>query len=359
MGPGTRRGKAFFQCLVGSQSFCAIFFQDRVRSFPGTVSPPVMFKPIHLFQAYPWAYRAVRGALIPLWLAGMLMSIVDCDAGGSGLPANVDAPREGNGAYAAFDRLDISRASKLLLLNRVQTDNHLGVPADGGTAPPLLLEDPASVVLSVACFLVVTLALFFARCAVVPGYLRMHREALREQPVNIRMLVRPEGRFVALVLVNLLILAMTITLLTLAGGLASLPLLIFGEGTSTVAVFSVLIILLAPLVIYALLGLSFAEHAVVLRGAGPLPAIKLSWTMSRGVRLKIIGFAVVSSLVGLAGLVVGVLLFCVGVIFTTPLARVINDTCYTALFLERLGELNRGPRGGASLPVPGQAVSPT
>lgn len=68
-----------------------------------------------------------------------------------------------------------------------------------------------------------------------------------------------------------------------------------------------------PIWVYVLLGLSLVEQAVAVESKNPVEALQRSWELARGNRLHLLLFAIVTGVVTITG----VLLCCVGVVFTS------------------------------------------
>jgi len=84
----------------------------------------------------------------------------------------------------------------------------------------------------------------------------------------------------------------------------------------------------APLYIYALLGLAFAQVELAFNDdAGPIDAIIYSWRIARGKRWSILGVAIISVLI-----LSGSLMLCgIGVLFGAPFATLLVGALYLAL----------------------------
>lgn len=100
--------------------------------------------------------------------------------------------------------------------------------------------------------------------------------------------------------------------------------------------------------VYVGLGLCFARHAAVLEALDPIAALRRSWGMAAGIRLKLFGWFVGSAFLHLIAFVAGMLSCCFGLIFTTPLAWLLVDLMWTDLFLHRAGTPPSGPVVGST-----------
>lgn len=265
------------------------------------------------------------------------MSIVDCNGGNLNLPADFGSDFDDSNALVQTAPAE-SPAIEPNAFGGFELPSLVG--QFGQTGDPPLGELPL-ILGVVVCALVVVLLLFLARCALVPGYLRTHQLAVTQQEVQVATLFRPEGRFVPVVLVNLLLFVIGLLGLLAVFALAGLPLyLANNDPTALATVLVASTVLILPVVIYVSLGLSFAEHAVVLEKLPPHEAIQRSWQLTRGIRWPLIGYVLLSVVVGIVAFLFGVILLCVGLLFTMPMARMINDAAYTTLFLQRTGTLS-------------------
>lgn len=86
------------------------------------------------------------------------------------------------------------------------------------------------------------------------------------------------------------------------------------------------ILLIVPGVI-AMLGLMFTKYLVVDRKLGPVEALKESWRITKGHRLKLLGFVVLIMVLNIAGAVA----LLVGLLVTIPLTMLVMAHVYRTL----------------------------
>lgn len=163
-------------------------------------------------------------------------------------------------------------------------------------------------------------ALWAFSCLLTLGMAEAVRRAARGEPERIGVLLEPRGRFFDLLLASLL------------RGLASLA----ASGPFGVIVFGPIVlgaaldlrelgILLGvlgglaylPLWLWLLLGLAFVPEAVAFEGRAPLEAMRRSFELARGRRLRIFYYGLVLRVLAAGGLC----LCFVGVFLTAPWAR--------------------------------------
>lgn len=191
----------------------------------------------------------------------------------------------------------------------------------------------------VVCALVVMLLLFVATSALTPGYLRMHQQAAGDGPVAIESLFSPGAHFVPVLATKFLrglIMSLFLVLLVVlaAAGIAA-AIALDAHATVGLIALGVAAVLSTAVGLYLALGLTFATQAVVFENLAPMQALKRSWQLARGIRFQLLWYFVLAFLVALAGVILGVLALCVGLLFTVPIARMVNDCTKTLLFLQR------------------------
>ncbi|MGD8860971.1 MAG: hypothetical protein PVI30_13265 [Myxococcales bacterium] len=105
-----------------------------------------------------------------------------------------------------------------------------------------------------------------------------------------------------------------------------------GGGTLQTAGLGLGLIAAVPAALYVWLGAYLGEHAVVLEGLGPVQAMRRSFRLAHGNRFTLLFFAGACLLIELTSLA-GVLLCLLGVLLTVPLARAITGFARTEGFL--------------------------
>ena len=96
----------------------------------------------------------------------------------------------------------------------------------------------------------------------------------------------------------------------------------------------VLLTMLASLALclYVWPGIAFASRVLVFTGGTPLSAVKASWRFAEGRRRELLGLLIVAYGVEAVGLV-GLAIFLVGALLTSPCARVLRDTMLTSIYV--------------------------
>lgn len=228
-------------------------------------------------------------------------------------------------------------------------DNPAGVPGaalDGrfaGQAPDLPSAVGsggwmvAAAALGLSCVLVAALV----RAWLLAGWIRLQREALVDGTGSLRTLGGGGDRFVDVLawrVLRLLILGLVsiaamgpASALALQAPHAEHPLVVAGLGVG-VALQIALVLWVAP-------GLALVERFLVLDGVGPIEALRRGWAAARGNRPTLILFGAASALALLAAVLLGTLIFCVGVVVTVPWTRALVDMLWTRAWLRgRHGE---------------------
>jgi hypothetical protein len=168
-------------------------------------------------------------------------------------------------------------------------------------------------------------------CWLLPGYLRLHREVLTTGAGTVTTLLSGSDAFVRMAGWRIL------SSLLLVGSMAAAALpgfvLMYLAGTHTLLASiggALVTVLVVPTWLYVAAGLALGDRVVALEGRGPVDALERSWALARGHRVVLLFFFGVTGLVGFAGM----LLCCVGVFVTEPIASVAG----TEAFLKVAGE---------------------
>ncbi len=246
-------------------------------------------------------------------------------------------------AWRAFERAfwPLVLASGLLLLPDVIF----------GIARVLLDLRGRSAASSTVVFLVVTIAFIrlVARSMLRGGVISLQLAAAGEQPAPLATVFahtdRASSLFAAQILVGIATFAVG-----LLGALPGALLAYFARARGAAP--SIILAALIPGAVTAVFaGMSFllTDWYVVHERLGAVASMRAAWRRSRSARLRLFALFVVTSAIELVGLVVGLLLFCVGLVFTIPATRAFTDAVFTRAYLvlrdrERAGH----PQGGAA-----------
>lgn len=196
------------------------------------------------------------------------------------------------------------------------------------------------------------LVAFLANCWLSIGFANAVEEAARTGNGDLATIFEPKGRMVSMVLARILVflaqLAAAVPFAILGiGAVVSIEELrwadeLVGLGT----VFGVLLYL--PVFVYVCMGLALVAPAVALEGREPSDAVRRSWELARGNRLRLFVYFLVMTVVAL----IGFCLCCVGVFFTATLANVAQ---FESFLRATRGDETTGwwvERGDAPPPVP-------
>jgi hypothetical protein len=170
-------------------------------------------------------------------------------------------------------------------------------------------------------FTVFAIASFFLRCWLLPGWLRLHRHVLQTGEDAMGALFGGGDAFLRMLgwqVLNKVILLGTFVVAALPGG-ALMALGAAQENDVLASVGAVLLLVLAlPVLVYVWLGLVLGDYAVALEDLRPVATLERTWELARGNRLRLGVFFGVMELFSL----LGVLLCCVGVFLTRPIAQI-------------------------------------
>lgn len=278
----------------------------------------------NLGRALGNAFGAVRVAFGPLWLGGMLLSMTDC--GGGRVPTSLPIPPFGS---------DDDKSSLLSPFlpgpwPRVVSGFFMDAPGDELAAGAI-----AVIALVVVLGLVIAVGLFALNAWLSTGFVRLQVAILEHGGEALSPLFSGRDRLWEMMGYKLLALfsgtAVWLVcgwpgaLLAYYGGVTdNTTLLILGIGLA--------VIVALPVAIWIGIGTYLGEHAVVLDGASPSQALRRSFALARGGRLLLFVFMFVCGLIEAAGSL-GIILCCVGVFATVPLARAIAGFAKTESYL--------------------------
>jgi len=252
--------------------------------------------PFAVGPGFGLGWKAVHAALVPMWLGGLLMSCTEGGGGGGG----------GGGSEDELPDIDWEQ-----LLNGA---GDLGA-LDAGVA--------AAVVLGLAVVLALVLAVFALRCFIHGGFLKLHEETLRTGQGSSSALFDGGDRFLDMAVFKILktVFLVSTFIVSAAPGGAVLAMGVLQEDTTLmVAGGMALALLCIPACLYVTMGLALGEHAVVFDQRSGRQAVDRSWDLARGRRIEILVYLLVAGLLQIFATIVGVVMLCVGVLVTVPLA---------------------------------------
>jgi hypothetical protein len=241
------------------------------------------------FRALSVAWQLMRRAPATLFLGGLILFLFNGSAG--------------SGISVSLSRGEIARLDPVWWVL-------IGVVALGG--------------------LVVAAALWVFDCWVRVGYARAVERVLSRGEEQIGDLVRAEGLWVPMMVTRLVVYAIDLCVLLPGVGFAALA-WHFGDSIIGATLGWVLCASVAAayslVFAYVGLGVCLAGRAVAIEGLQPPAALKRSWDLVRGHRLRLGTYYSVLWVVG----VLGIFLCCIGVVFTATLASVAHNESYLRL----------------------------
>lgn len=291
-------------------------------------------------RALRHGFTALKLAALPLWIGAFLMGLTE-GGGGGGNIGDIGRLFDQGGDDGGYDwdgggsdwNYQLGRLGGLL---GQRLDAQAGIGADallGQSLEPAMI---AAIGVGIVCVTIIFAALFALRCWVHPGYIRLHKQVIETGAGDFSTLFSGADMFMKMVTWKLLsglisfgailVAALPGTALAIAGGMGDQQLLLIGGG-----VLAVLLVL--PVAIYVNMGLYVGNHVVVLEGLSAMEALERTWSLANGNRLTLFIFAFVMGLVMIGALFAGLLMCCIGVLFTVPAARAMMDVGLTESFL--------------------------
>jgi len=241
------------------------------------------------FRALTVAWKLVRRAPATMFLGGLILFLFNGSAG--------------SGISVSLTRGEIARLDPLWWVL-------IGIVALGG--------------------LVVASALWVFDCWVRVGYARAVERVLSRGEEQIGDLVRAEGLWVPMMVTRLVVYAIDLCVLLPGMGFATLA-WYAGDAIqgSMLGWVSCAIIAAAYSLVFAYVGLGvcLAGRAVAIEGLPPPAALRRSWDLVRGHRVRLGTYYCVLWVVG----VLGIFLCCIGVVFSATLASVAHNESYLRL----------------------------
>jgi hypothetical protein len=287
------------------------------------MAEPSLPAAFNLSRALGHAFSAVRIAAGPLWLGGLLLSISDC--GGGRFPGGI-----GDLAGLLPDDDESSLLRSPSAWPRALSAYAMGDVPDAEAAGWI-----AAIAFGVVIVLAIVFGLLVLNAWLSTGFMRLHAAVLEHGTDAVGPLFSGRDRLWDMFFYKLLA-RFTLSAAFIATAWPGALLAWYGFATDS-TILGVLGIGLAllisiPVVVYVALGTYLGELAVAFNGASPGQAMRRSFELARGGRLILFVFAFVGALIEMAGSL-GILLCCVGVLATVPLARAIAGFAQTESYL--------------------------
>lgn len=172
---------------------------------------------------------------------------------------------------------------------------------------------------------------FLLRSWLSLGLANATRKTLVEGSARFDDLFVSNGRFFDMVLVRLLLFVIGVATILPVGVvilLASIGAKSAGLNDEVIALAAVMTVLVwLPIAIYVVLGTCLATEAVAIEGLNPTEALKRSWQIARGNRLRLFVYSLALWMYTLLGLCA----CCVGILFTGAQAQVALNESYLEL----------------------------
>jgi hypothetical protein len=271
-------------------------------------------------------FLALRTAAAPMWLAGLLMSIAECNGGGGDLADLADIGDDDDDTASFFGL----PARGLAFLAHVPA--RVAAGAEDVELTAWVIGAVMAVVLGA---LLIGLLLFALACWLQTGFVRLHVNILEHASDELAPLFSGKDRFWPMAgFKSLAALALLSTFVVSVWPGALLAYFGYARGDNTLMIGGIgaMVILAVPALVYIGLGLYLGELVVALDGATPVHALRRGWALARGNRLPLLGFAVVCALVQFVSLA-GLLLCCIGILATVPFARSLTGFAKTESYL--------------------------
>ncbi|HMI92645.1 MAG TPA: hypothetical protein VK509_14820 [Polyangiales bacterium] len=275
----------------------------------------------NLSRALGHAFGAVKIAAAPLWLGGMLMSMSDC--GGGRFPTGI-------GDVAGLIGDEKTSSSWPSPWPRAFAAYAMSEVSDAEVAGWV-----TGIALVGVLVLVVVIGMLLLNAWLSTGFLRMQVGVLEHGSDALAPLFSGRDRLWPMLGYKLLT-SFTFSGVFIATAWPGALLAYYGFSTdsTTLGVLGIglSVMLSVPVLIYVGLGMYLGEVAVALDGASPAQALRRSFELAARGRLTLFAFAFVGMLVEMAGSM-GILLCCVGILATVPLARSIASFARTESYL--------------------------
>ncbi len=248
---------------------------------------------------------AIKAAPVAMWVGGLLMFFF-----------------ENNGSFGGDDSGDTwARVLDGASTSIAAVDTKLAALQD--LAPNL-----AMMLGAVAVFTFLLLGYAFLR----PGFIRQMQTIHADGEPGWRELFSGADAMLPMlgssILQGLILCAAAIPVV-LASGAAFLWL----DPAAAAAITFLVLLLAAVPFAYLWTGLSLADFRVALDGDGAFESIRSSWRLADGNRWPLFRFAFLMGLVQIAAAIMGVMMLCIGALFTVPLGRALAGVGWTEAYL--------------------------
>ena len=256
----------------------------------------------------PAANQAVQRGWGPLFVGGWILSLLDLNSGGGGSDdTDVGALSLPSGSRIAQSTPDLDISDPTLFAAIL-----------GGLATLFL------------CFGLMVLL----RAWIAPGWIRLQQETHVQGTGSWRTLFGGRDRMLAMLgwrILRLSLLALPWSMV-LAPGAAAFT-LSDAPISASLAVIGVGAFLAFVCWLWVAPGLLLGEFFVALDGNDPVLALRRSLDAARGHRVELVVFYVIWAILQAVIVLAGMLLFCVGMLFTVPLGRAMSDSAWCRGFL--------------------------
>ncbi len=264
-----------------------------------------------------WGWQGLKAAGLTMWLGGFLMN---CTSGG------------GSGSSGYSPSGDDTEPGELPDFSQYVPD----------------FSDPETLAIAALVVVAIGMLVLFATAIqawLEPGWIKAQQAVLETGDAGVELLFSGGSHFAAMFQWKLLsmLIRFGVGVATTAPGGVLLALGVSQQSWALGGAGVALIVLLAgPATIWLSLGLMLGSHAVVLDDAGPREALERSWALAAGNRLTLffVGFAY--GVVSMVATVVGIMMLCIGVLFTAPAARAVTNLAITAGYLRATRGLEVG-----------------
>ena len=301
-------------------------------------------------RAFKHGYEALRMSFAPLFVGGLILSLIESGGGGGGSgdpSAFEDLLNGGSGGY--YDDYDWGGGGSDWNYRLQQLGETIGVEDLGsavagqglgglaglakGELEPALI---GGILVGAFCFLVLIVVFMAVQSWISVGWIRLHEQVIVEGEGNFGTLFGGGDRFMDMLLWRLLK-GVILTGVMLAAFIPGAVVLGAGAGLESQELMVVggvlMFVVWVPAAIYVMPGLTLGDQALVLEKLGPTDTLSRSWALADGNRWTLIVYAFLMSLAkGIAGFV-GIMMCCVGWFFTMPCTRAIVDVGWTESFL--------------------------